>query len=173
VMYASGFGVTLDEAESVRLLARARRAGGLNLSVLLEQVGFPYDPRLVEPDWNRPPDPVEEQAARAGDPVALYQTALRVLNGAAMRQDIPGAIDRLERAARAGLGSAQFTLALMYANGLSLPQDYENAYVWASRAALAAVPEAGEVRDALSVEMSADQLRRAQGRVADLIQPPR
>lgn len=169
VMYASGFGVAVDEAESVRLLEQARRARGLTLSSVLAQVGFPYDSRLAEPDWNLPLDPAEEQAAGAGDPVALYQTALRYLNGAGVRRDVPAGIERMEHAAEAGMGTAQLMLALMYAHGRNLPQDYEHAYVWASRAALAAVPAAADVRDALASEMSAAQLRRAQQRVVEAL----
>ena len=166
VMYASGFGVDVDEAQSVRLLEQARRARGLTLSTLLEQVGFPYDARLAEQDWSLPLSPANEQAARGGDPVALYLTALRYLNGAGVRQDIPVGVERMQRAADLGMGTAQFMLGLMYAHGRNLPQDYGHAYVWTSRAALAAVPGAAEVRDALAAEMGAAQLRQAQQRVA-------
>ncbi len=165
VMYASGFGVEVDEAESLRLLEQARRSRGTTLSALLATIGFPFDARLINHDWTPAFGVATEQAAEAGDPVALYLTAMWYLDGDGLRQDVPEGIDRLERAARAGLGPAQFALGLIYANGRGLPQDYASAYVWTSLAALAAVPGAIEVRDALAVEMSADQLRGAQQRV--------
>jgi len=165
VMYESGFGVAVDEDEARRLLAEARRQGSFSLAALLDEIGFTFDPRLVSPRWEENLSQEDEQGALAGDPVSLYRTAFRYLNGYGVRQNMPLGLSRLEEAAEAGLGGAQMNLGVLYAMGLAVPQDYENAYVWSSLAAFHGTNFAGRLRDALAVEMSGEQLLRAQDRV--------
>lgn len=162
VMYENGFGVEVNEALAVELLAQARQIETPNLSVALQEFGFPFDIWLVEPDWQRPLDPREEQAAQSGDPVALYRTAFRYLFGLGVRTDVDLALLRFEAAANAGLGSAALSLGLLYANGSAVPQSYRQAYVWFGIAHQLGVDAAGRLRDLVGDRMTADSLRSAQ-----------
>jgi TPR repeat protein len=165
VMYESGFGVAVDEAEARRLLAEARQIGSFSLAMALGEIGFPFDSRLIEPNWQAPLSAAEERAALAGDPIALYRTSFRYLNGDGVRQDIPRALARLEQSAMLGVGGAQLNLGVLYARGEAVPQNYGEAYLWISLAAYHGVTAAERLRDVLAAEMSAEQLTHAQERV--------
>jgi TPR repeat protein len=169
VMYESGFGVELDEAEARRLLAQARLVGSFTLSATLDEIGFPFDTRLLQPDWLAVLDASEERAALAGDPIALYRTAFRYLNGDGVRQNIPLAITRLEQSAMQGMNGAQLNLGILYARGEALPQNYGEAYLWISLAAYHGNIAAERLRDVLATEMSAEQLTRTQERVLTIL----
>ncbi|WP_291844248.1 tetratricopeptide repeat protein [Maricaulis sp.] len=166
VMYANGFGVATSETEAARLLEAGRRAGALALPALLERIGFPYDPRLREADWDVEPGPEDIAAASAGDPVALYRMAWRRLNGYGVRQNFDAAVQLFEQASEAGLGSGAFALGLMYARGTGVPQDFETAYVWMSVAARRGNMNAAIVRDALIRILPAGRVEQAQERVS-------
>ena len=110
VMYENGFGVAVDEARSRELLAEGRRVGGLSLQSRLQEIGIPFDQRIVPDDWTQAPQPSERIAANNGDPVSLYRMAWRELHGYGVRQDIPSGISKLEDLAGQGLSSARLLL---------------------------------------------------------------
>ena len=162
VMYANGFGVPLDEGLADELLARARQLETPSLSAVLADIGFPFDVWLHEPDWATPLDAREEQAALAGDPVALYRTAFRYLYGAGVGVDVQLALARFEAAANAGLGSAALSLGLLYANGVVVPQSYRQSYYWLSVAGRYGVLSAASLRDLIAERMTRNALAAVQ-----------
>jgi TPR repeat protein len=166
VLYESGQGVGLDEDRARALLARARALETGNLDGLLAAVGFPFDYRLVEPDWRGAPDASEWVAVQAGDPVAVLTRAHRLIRGGGVRRDVASGVSLLEQAAEAGMGSAEFSLCLLHANGSGVPQNFRTAYVWCSLAAFRAYPGAGVVRDRIGQSMAPEQVRQAQDELA-------
>jgi len=165
VMYENGFGVDFDEDEAQRMLALAR--GIDSFEQFLENVGLPFDPRLVEPDWQAGAPSQYEPAALAGDPVALYITGYYKLLAPRSTTDRNQGLTRFERAAEAGLSGAQLGLGLLFARGVGVPQDYITAYFWISLAANNLQADAALMRDRLAREMTPEQLQRAQTRVRD------
>lgn len=172
VLYESGSGVAVDEPRARSLLARARVLETGDLSALLGPLGFPFDPRLVEPDWSVAPLPSEALAAAGGDPVAQYVRAHRMIRGAGLRTDTAIAVSLLEDAASRGLASAEFSLCLLYANGAGVPQSFERAFMWCSLAAYRQFPLADTVRDRLRMSMSRRQVEAAQSEVARRLEQP-
>jgi TPR repeat protein len=165
VMYENGFGVDFNEAEAQRLLAMAR--GIDSFDQILENVGLPFDPRLIEPDWQAGAPRDSEPAALSGDPVALYITGYYKLVAPRSVADRNLGLERMERAAEAGLSGAQLDLGLLFARGVGVPQDYVTAYFWISLAANNRLPDAALMRNRLAREMTSSQLERAQARVRD------
>ena len=165
VMYENGFGVAVDEARSRELLAEGRRVGGLSLQSRLQEIGIPFDQRIVPADWTRAPQPSERIAANNGDPVSLYRMAWRELHGYGVRQDIPSGIAKLEILAGQGLSSARLLLGLIHANGLGVPQDFAESYVWLSLAAHAGSPIAPGIRDELAMQLPPAVVAQSQARV--------
>ena len=165
VMYENGFGVAVDEARSRQLLEEGRRVGGLSLQSRLQEIGIPFDQRIMPDDWTRSPQPAERVAASHGDPISVYRMAWRELHGYGVRQDIPSGIARLESLSMQGLSSARLLLGLIHANGLGVPQDYAEAYVWLSLAAHAGSPVAPGIRDELALQLPPAVVEQAQARV--------
>lgn len=169
VLYESGQGVALDEDRARALLARARALETGNLDGLLAAIGFPFDYRLIEPDWMVAPDASEWVAVQAGDPVAAMTRAHRLIRGGGLRRDVAAGVSLLEQAAEAGLGSAEFSLCLLHANGSGVPQNFRTAYVWCSLAAFRAYPGADVVRDRIGQSMAPAQIRQAQDELAERV----
>ncbi len=169
VMYENGFGVPVDEARARELLGEGRRVGGLSLQARLQEIGIPFDQRIMPDDWSRAPQPAERIAASHGDPVAVYRMAWRELHGFGLRQDIPSGIARLEGLSAQGLSSARLLLGLIHANGLGVPQDYAQAYTWLSLAAHAGSPLAPGIRDELALQLPPAVVERAQAQVQDYL----
>jgi len=167
VLYENGFGVAVDEERAAELLAMARQIESPSLAVVLAQVGFPFDERLLEPAWDMALDPAEERAARAGEPVALYRTAFRYLFGLGVRPDADLALLRFEQAAERGLGSAAFSLGLLYANGQAVPQSYRQSYFWFSKAHERGVETALSLRDLVAGRMTPESLAAAQAELSE------
>ena len=64
--------------------------------------------------------------------------------------------------AEQGNVDAQFNLALSYANGQGVPQDYIRAHMWWNLAASSGNKNAVAGRDAISKQMTPDQIAEAQ-----------
>ncbi|WP_369823726.1 tetratricopeptide repeat protein [Maricaulis sp. W15] len=166
VLYESGQGAPVDEERARRLLARARALEGGGLEPLLSIIGFPFDPRLHEPDWDMAPDSAEIAAVLGGDPVAVYIQGQRFMRGGSERQDFRLAFSSFEAAARHGMSGAEFSLCLLHANGWGAPQNYRSAYVWCSLAAYRGYPDADVLRDNLALRMTAAQIDAARREIA-------
>lgn len=75
--------------------------------------------------------PTMEQAAQAGDPVALYQYAQTLLDTG----DTANAFKEMKQAAERGLPAAQYQLAKYYENGSGTAKNEQEARRWIERAA--------------------------------------
>lgn len=80
-------------------------------------------------------------AARSGNPAAMFEIALRYTEGRVVDKDSQAAFRWYQQAAEAGLAPAQFRLANFLEKGLGTEQDYESAVMWYQRAV-----EAGNAR---------------------------
>lgn len=78
------------------------------------------------------------------------------------RGDRSRALEEFRRAAEAGDARAQMRLGRMYQDGTDVLQDYVAAHMWYNLAASQGVARAAEARDALSRDMSPEQLAQAQ-----------
>ncbi len=72
------------------------------------------------------------------------------------------ALEEFRRAAQAGDARAQMRLGRIHQDGTDVLQDYVAAHMWYNLAASQGLPKAAEARDALSRDMSAEQLAQAQ-----------
>ncbi len=169
ILHESGFGMPVDEEAARALLSRARAIEVGNVANLIEQLGVPFDDRLIVPDWNRPMDPAENAAAEAGETVALYRTAFRYLGGLGVRQDTGLGLARLRQAALQGSGAAALNLCLLYARGSGVPQSYRTALVWCSVASYRGQTRAMLLRDRLILALPPDVVAAAQSEVPDLL----
>lgn len=169
ILHESGFGMPVDEEAARALLGRARAVEVGNVASLIEQLGVPFDDRLVMPDWSLPMDPAENAAAEAGETVALYRTAFRYLDGLGVRQDTRLGLARLQQAARQGSGAAALNLCVLYARGSRVPQSYRTALVWCSIASYRGQARAELLRDRLILTLPPDVVAAAQSQVPDLL----
>lgn len=78
---------------------------------------------------------VLRQPALSGDATAVYEVALRALEGRGLPRDPALAFRLLERAAQAGLAPAQERLAILYDKGIGTTRDAKLAGAWYERAA--------------------------------------
>lgn len=167
-LYINGFGVPLDEARADALYRAAA-----NPDDVAPPAGdaLYYDPRLAPPDDSEEGAVLRQQAAQAGDPVALYQTGWLVMRRAdaeadptqRLRLEIAGA-EALEAAAQKGFGPAMAHLAVLYHNGRGRAQDYMLGQMWLWRAHAAGVPGVDVLIARFAPKLTLDQRRQAQDR---------
>lgn len=77
------------------------------------------------------------------------------------RQDYVSALPLLSAAAQNGDADAQYMLGMMHARGLGTEQDFVLAYQWYDKAAQQGQRMAGAALNALSVQMTPDQIAKA------------
>ena len=80
-------------------------------------------------------------AASLGDPVALYELAVRTTEGRGVTRDPKSAAGFFEKAAERGLAPAQYRIGNVYEKGIGVPRDVAAAKTWYKRAA-----EQGNIR---------------------------
>ena len=86
------------------------------------------------------PTPLLE-AAKAGDPKALFEIGLRLMEGRTVSSDPTKAAEWFERSAKLGFAPAQYSLGTLYEKGNGVARDTIKARDWYLKAA-----EAGNVR---------------------------
>ncbi len=74
------------------------------------------------------------QAAYAGLPQAMYQTANCYLTGDGLTRNADQAVKWYAKAATKGMGKAQWTLASCYREGIGTPVNYDQALYWYTEA---------------------------------------
>ena len=79
--------------------------------------------------------PSLKQAATNGDPIALYELAVRTLDGRGVARDPRAAVTLFEKAGDKNLAPAQYRAGNAYEKGLGVPRDVEAARRWYQRAA--------------------------------------
>jgi TPR repeat protein len=76
-----------------------------------------------------------QQAADAGDPVAIFNVALSYEKGYGVAKNGDEAVKWYKRAAAKGDVVSEFKLGLIFAEGVSVPQNYTSAAQWYIKAA--------------------------------------
>ena len=76
-----------------------------------------------------------KQAALNGDPVALYEMALRTMEGRGVAREPRAAVAMFEKAGEKNFAPAQYRAGNAYEKGLGVPRDVEAARRWYQRAA--------------------------------------
>ncbi len=76
-----------------------------------------------------------KQAATNGDPVALYELAVRTMDGRGVARDPRAAVALFEKAGEKNLAPAQYRAGNAYEKGIGVPRDVEAARRWYQRAA--------------------------------------
>jgi localization factor PodJL len=75
------------------------------------------------------------RAAVSGEPVAVYDLAVRAAEGRGLQRDLRLAAKLFEKAGAHGMAPAQYRIGNMYEKGLGVPKDVALARVWYQRAA--------------------------------------
>lgn len=77
-----------------------------------------------------------KQAADRGDPVALYELAVRTAEGRGVPRDLKAAAAMFTKAAEKGSAPAQYRIGNAYERGIGITRDIEQAKSWYRRAAM-------------------------------------
>ncbi len=125
VLFAEG-----GDAAAAPSMAEADPAAGI-----LEPATAPAEPQPVKPAAAAPaaaPALTLEQAVRDGDPVALHDYALELLQSGEKTRGV----QLLKDAASRGLVMAEYRLAKLYERGEGVPRDIAAARSWTEKAAI-------------------------------------
>ena len=91
---------------------------------------YPVPPAAIGPERLR-------RAAADGDPVAMFEVAVRFAEGRGVSPDSAASADWYRRAAEAGLAPAQYRLGSIYEKGVGVDKNLGTAETWYRRAAIA------------------------------------
>jgi len=166
VLYENGFGVPVDVERADELY---RMSGSGSQAAQSEKAGFTYDPRLAPVPNDAQALDLLSKAARADDPVAMFQLAWLLIN----RSDVPyanwgQAYQYFKKAAERGHGPSMSNLSLLYFKGLGAPQDYVLGHMWMLMAKRAGAPT--PTQDALFAQSaSPSQINQAQAKASSLL----
>lgn len=166
VLYENGFGVPQNTEQADALY---RMSGGTEVAAQKENSDYQYDPRLAAPPSDAAGLEVLNKAARADDPVALFQVAwlLTQMPDPAF-SDWVAAYQAFEKAAERGHGPSMANLSLMYFKGEGAPQDFVLGHMWMLMAKRAgtATPTLDQL---FSSTATPEQVLTAQSRAGDML----
>ncbi len=167
VLYENGFGVPQDTAKADALY---RMSGGADIVEQRESAEYLYDPRLAAPPTDAAGLEALEKAARADDPVALFQLGwLLTAQPEPAFSDWVSAYQAFEKAAERGHGPSMANLSLMYFKGQGAPQDFVLGHMWMLMAKRAGT--ATPILDAHYSNMATtEQVLAAQSRASDMLE---
>ncbi len=103
-----------------------------------------------------------ERAAKAGHVDAEYLLGMAFLTGRGTLQNYRAALEHFQTSARHGHIEGQYQLGLLYREGLAAQRDKESAYQWLNIAAAHGHEAALADRDRLALNMTTEQITRAQ-----------
>jgi TPR repeat protein/DNA-directed RNA polymerase subunit RPC12/RpoP len=103
-----------------------------------------------------------ERAAKAGHVDAEFLLGMAYLSGRGTLQNYRAALEHFQIAARHGHLEGQYQLGLLYREGLAAQRDKEAAYLWLNIAAAHGHEQALADRDRLALNMTTEQVTRAQ-----------
>lgn len=160
-MYYRGQGVPRNVPVALRWVRRAAELGNVEAQAALGSLYFFGDDQVPANDreaqrWFR-------MAAEQGHPEAQVGLGNMYFLGRGVVQDEAAAAKWFRAAADQGVPQAQGLLGTMYFFGQGVPRDYVQAYKWLHLAAQQGFQEAAKIRNAVAGQMSADQVRRAEG----------
>jgi TPR repeat protein len=161
--YATGDGVSQDDAEAVRWY---RLAADQGLAVAQYNLGLIYDNGRGVPQDDAEAARWFRLAADQGQAAAQYNLAAMYSNGRGVPQDYVEAARWYRLAADQGYGVAQYNLGVMYANGQGVPLDDVQAHMWFNLAASLGTRKVREntvqARDRAAGRMDPTQIAEAQ-----------
>jgi localization factor PodJL len=131
------------------------------------RLGTLYERGLgLKPDLARAAD-WYKRAAEQGNIKAMHNLAVLSANQSKGSPDYATAAQWFQKAAEFGLSDSQFNLAVLHENGLGVTQDLTLAYKWLALAAKSGDKEAIRRRDILQGKLTAEQMTKAEGLVAE------
>jgi len=161
--YLNGAGVTEDDARAAHWLESSATAG--------DAVAQYWLATLFEHGKGEHADAAEairwyEAAALQGNLKAMYKLAVSYAEGWGTRQNYGEAARWFSRAAEYGFVNAQFNLGVLYEHGYGVPQSLLDSYKWYALAAAQGDKDSAARVEALSSQLSADDLATAKDAVA-------
>ena len=108
-----------------------------------------------------------QTAAAEGNRKAMYRLGVAYAVGSGVTQDYAQAATWFLKAANEGLVDAQFNLAVLYERGQGVPQSLLDAYKWYAIAASQGDKESADRVEALSAQITPDDLQAAENAVRD------
>ncbi|HEX4534088.1 MAG TPA: TetR family transcriptional regulator [Rhizomicrobium sp.] len=156
--YLGGNGVAKDDTKAAALLQGAAKAGNAVAEYWLAMLyasgtGVAADPQASLRLY--------EASAMQGNRKAMHALAMAYATGAGATKNPSEAARWFSQAAAAGLVNSQFNLAVLYERGIGLPQSLLDAYKWYAIAAAQGDAESAARIEALSTQLSPDDLAAA------------
>jgi TPR repeat protein len=161
--YLNGIGVVEDDARAAEWIGKAAAHG--------EAVAQYWMGTLLEHGRGLAADPAGanrwyEAAALQGNLKAMYKLAVSFAEGVGAQRNYSEAARWFSRAAEFGFVDAQYNLGVLYERGLGVPQSLLDAYKWYALAAAQGDRDSALRVEALSSQMSAEDLASARQSVA-------
>jgi localization factor PodJL len=161
--YLNGTGVVEDDTRAAHWLQTSAASG--------DAVAQYWLATLFEHGKGEPASAAEairwyEAAALQGNLKAMYKLAVSYAEGWGTRQNYGEAARWFSRAAEYGFVNAQFNLGVLYERGYGVPQSLLDSYKWYAMAAAQGDKDSAARVDALSSQLSADDLATAKDAVA-------
>jgi len=161
--YLNGTGVAEDDTRASHLLEAAAASG--------EPVAQYWLATLFEHGKGERTDAAEalrwyEASALQGNLKAMYKLAVSYAEGWGTRQNYGEAARWFSRAGEYGFVNAQYNLGVLYERGFGVPQSLLDAYKWYAIAAAQGDKDSGARVDALSSQLTPEDLASAKDAVA-------
>jgi localization factor PodJL len=163
MMYLNGAGVAEDDARAAHWLQSSAASG--------DAVAQYWLATLFEHGKGERVDAAEairwyEASALQGNLKAMYKLAVSYAEGWGTRQNYGEAARWFSRAGEYGFVNAQYNLGVLYERGFGVPQSLLDSYKWYALAAAQGDKDSAARVDALSSQLSADDLATAKDAVA-------
>jgi len=161
--YLNGEGVAVNEAQAFKWLERAAASGE---PMAEYRLGKLYEDGKGTPVSSAKATHWYQAAAMQGNRKAMHNVAVAYAEGTGIKKDMTEAARWFSKAAALGFADSQFNLAVLYERGLGVPQSLLDAYKWYAIAAANGDAESKSRIDALSTQLSADDLAAARNAAA-------
>lgn len=162
--YTNGVGVPMDDLIAIEWFTKA---ADLNHAASMYNLGVMYaDGRGVAQN-NSIAVKWYHKAADAGNSWAMFNLGLAYANGVGVPVDEREAAKWYRKAAELGVTAAMRNVGIMFADGNGVAQSDIEAYVWFSVAAACGDKRAGELRDIVATNLTAEARLTAQARAKE------
>lgn len=165
--YYYGEGIDQDYAEAMRWFREAASRDFVEAEFAL---GFVYSEGKAVPQDYAEAAKWYQRAAAKGYASAQYNLGVLYQNGEGVEQDYTEALYLYGLAAGQGYTDAQFNLGVMHEAGQGSDPDLVEAYKWFNLAARTGDAEAAQRRDALSENMTPEQIAEASRLTAEWLE---
>ena len=152
-----------DESEAVRLMRLSAAQGQPAAQYRLAKM---YEAGLGVEVNTRTAKSLLLKAAKAGNRLAMHDLGHYYATGAdGEAEDLVKAAGWFTQAAEHGVVDSQYNLGILYQGGSSIPKDLESAWFWFKVAAAQGDRDAARQAEAVAIDMSPEQMARAQARL--------